>query len=131
MAGRGIGGNCCETGSVAEDDVDEDNKTVGGVGSRGTSLGRVKGEIVAVRSPSTSSSPGVSSPSVCTSLYDVSCDSSGRDSATESGVVLALVVLPFQDCKMTSRFLVSSQLSTYSQTRLRGVIPVGTSSRVA
>lgn len=124
MTGWDTGGNRCATGSVAEDDVDEDNKTTGGVGGRGASLARVEREIVAVRSPSTTSSPAVSSPSV-------SCDSSGRDCATESGVALALVVVPLQDCRMTSRFLVSSQLSTYSQFRLRGVIPVGTSSRVA
>ena len=125
--GWGIEGNSCETGSVAEDDVDEDNETTGGVGGREASLSRV-GEIVTVRSPS---SPGVSSSSVCSSLYGVSRNSSGRDCATESGVVLALVVPPLQDRRITSRFLVSSQLSTYSQLRLRGVIPVGTSSRVA
>lgn len=130
MAGCGIGGNCCGTGSVAEDDVDEDNEITGGVGGRGAWLARV-GEILAVRSPSPSLSSGVSSLSVCTPPYGVSCDSSGRECATESGVVLALVVPSLQGCKITSRFWVSSQLSTYSQSRLRGVIPVGMSSRVA
>lgn len=126
-----IGGNCCATGSVAEEDVEEDSETIGGVGGRGTSLGKVEGKIVRVKSSSTSSSPGVSSSSVCKSPYGVSCDSSGRDCATENGVVLALAVPALQDCRMTSRLLVNSQLSTYSQSLLRGVIPVGTSSRVA
>lgn len=108
--GGGIGGGT--TGDVA---VGRDNVTADGVVAA-----------LAAGSPGRGS---FSTGAICSTVSSTTLERENV-SGTEATFEFAVEWPCLQDCRRASRFFVNSHLSTYSHTRLRGVMPVGTSSRV-